>query len=52
MRPQPFKCQITPRSAEIREAIDREGREALDRLAVYEGETKYRLSQWYSYIKK
>ncbi|KAH6675777.1 putative cytochrome P450 [Halenospora varia] len=52
MRPQPFKCQITPRSAEIRETIDREGREALDRLAVYEGETKYRLSQWYSYIKK
>jgi hypothetical protein len=48
MRPNPFKCRITPRTPEIRATIDREGEEALQRLSVYDGETKYRLSQWYS----
>lgn len=47
MRPQPFKCRITPRTPEIQETIKREGEEALQRLAVYDGETKYRMSQWY-----
>ena len=47
MRPNPFKCRITPRNAEIRATIDREGEEALQRLAIYNGETKYRFSDWY-----
>ncbi|KAF2462274.1 putative cytochrome P450 [Lineolata rhizophorae] len=47
MRPQPFKCSITPRSAEHAAAIEREGRQALQDLAVYDGETKYRMSQFY-----
>ena len=40
MRPQPFKCRFTPRSPEIRETIEREGRQALESLAVYDGESK------------
>ncbi|KAG4422156.1 hypothetical protein IFR04_004662 [Cadophora malorum] len=47
MRPNPFKCQIIPRSPEIRKTILREGEEALQRLSTYDGETKYRLSDWY-----
>ena len=47
MRPNPFKCQILPRSPEIRQTIIREGEEALQRLSVYDGETKYKLSDWY-----
>ncbi|KAG4431085.1 hypothetical protein IFR05_013440 [Cadophora sp. M221] len=47
MRPNPFKCQILPRSPEIRKTIIREGEEALQRLSTYDGETKYRLSDWY-----
>jgi len=39
MRPQPFKCRFTPRSAEIREAIEREGRQALQDLSIYDGES-------------
>lgn len=48
MRPEPFKCQFTPRSPEIRATVDREGQEAEQRLSVYDGETKYRLSQWFT----
>jgi hypothetical protein len=48
MRPNPFKCRITPRSLEIAATVNREGEEALQRLAIYDGEKKYRLSQWYS----
>lgn len=40
MRPQPFKCRFLPRSTEIREAIEREGRQALQDLAVYDGESE------------
>jgi hypothetical protein len=47
MRPRPFKCRITPRSAEIKVAIEREGKQALQDLAQYNGETKYRMSQFY-----
>ncbi|KAH8787271.1 putative cytochrome P450, partial [Hyaloscypha finlandica] len=47
MRPNPFQCRITPRTPEIRATVDREGEEALQRLAIYDGETKYRMSQWY-----
>ena len=39
MRPQPFPCRFTPRSAEIRETIDREGRQALEDLSIYEGQS-------------
>jgi len=47
MRPEPFECRFTPRSPDIREAIEREGRQALQNLEPYEGETKYRMSQFY-----
>lgn len=39
MRPQPFRCRFTPRSEEIKAAIAREGRQALDDLSVYDGES-------------
>lgn len=47
MRPNPFKCRITPRSPQIRATIEQEGQQALSDLAPYEGETKYRMSQFY-----
>lgn len=47
MRPEAFKCSITPRSEEIRLAIVREGEMALDELSMYDGETKYKMSQFY-----
>lgn len=40
MRPQPFRCRFAPRSPEIRETINREGRQALENLAVYDGESE------------
>ncbi|RYO98326.1 hypothetical protein DL764_007127 [Monosporascus ibericus] len=48
MRPQPFECSITPRSDEIRQTIEREGKQALQELEQYRGETKYRMSTFYS----
>ncbi|KAE9365030.1 putative cytochrome P450 [Stipitochalara longipes BDJ] len=48
MRPNPFKCRITPRTPEIAATVNREGEEALQRLSTYDGETKYRLSQWFT----
>jgi hypothetical protein len=51
MRPSPFKCRITSRSAEIRAAIEREGKQALQDLAPYEGETKYQMSKFYQQTK-
>jgi hypothetical protein len=48
MRPQPFEVNINPRSDRIRQAIIREGEEALADLSQYEGETKYRMSTFYS----
>jgi hypothetical protein len=47
MRPEPFECSITPRSEVIRETITAEGKQALAELSVYDGETKYTLSQFY-----
>jgi hypothetical protein len=47
MRPQVFKVSIKPRSERIRQAIVREGEQALMDLAQYEGETKYRMSTFY-----
>ncbi|ORY66159.1 cytochrome P450 [Pseudomassariella vexata] len=47
MRPQPFECSITPRSEEIRKTIEREGKQALEELEQYRGETKYRMSTFY-----
>ncbi|KAI1261808.1 cytochrome P450 [Xylariaceae sp. FL1019] len=48
MRPRPFECSITPRSGDIRETIEREGRNALADLEEYRGETKYRMSTFYT----
>lgn len=48
MRPQPFECSITPRNEEIRQTIEREGKQALQELEQYRGETKYRMSTFYS----
>ncbi|EXJ57298.1 hypothetical protein A1O7_07645 [Cladophialophora yegresii CBS 114405] len=47
MRPKEFECRITPRSAEIKETIEREGKQALAELAQYDGESKYRASTFY-----
>lgn len=48
MRPNPFDCRITPRNTEIRAAIEREGRQALQDLSRYDGETQYRMSTYYA----
>lgn len=48
MRPNPFECRITPRSPEIQAAIDREGRQALQDLSRFDGETQYRMSTYYA----
>ena len=48
MRPRPFECSITPRSPEIAATIEREGRQALEDLEQYRGETKYRMSTFYA----
>jgi hypothetical protein len=47
MRPQPFECSITPRSEVIKETIRREGKQALEELEQYRGESKYRMSTFY-----
>ncbi|KAI4719826.1 cytochrome P450 [Aureobasidium sp. EXF-10727] len=47
MRPEPFSCSITPRSESIRETVLAEGKQALAELSIYDGETKYELSQFY-----
>ena len=47
MRPNLFKVSIKPRSDQIRQAIVREGEQALADLAQYDGETKYRMSTFY-----
>lgn len=47
MRPRPFECDITPRSETIRATIEREGRQALQDLEQYRGESKYRMSTFY-----
>ncbi|KAK4097703.1 cytochrome P450 [Parathielavia hyrcaniae] len=52
MRPQPFPCDIVPRSAEIREAIVREGEQALQDLKIHDGESRYRMSTFYQQQKK
>lgn len=51
MRPNPFECSITPRSEEIRATIVREGEQALQDLAKYDGESKYRMSTYYAQEK-
>lgn len=48
MRPQPFECSITPRSEDIQQTIEHEGKQALEDLEQYRGETKYRMSTFYS----
>lgn len=47
MRPQLFKVRIIPRNEEIRRTIELEGKQALEDLAMYEGETQYRMSEFY-----
>ena len=46
-RPRPFKVTFKPRDEQIRETVVREGKQALEDLAQYEGETKYRFSTYY-----
>lgn len=48
MRPLPFECSIVPRSERIAATIEREGSQALADLEQYRGETKYRMSTFYS----
>lgn len=51
MRPQPFEVTIQPRSEHIKQAIIREGEQALADLEQFEGETKYRMSTFYAQKK-
>ncbi|KAI1336251.1 cytochrome P450 [Xylariaceae sp. FL0016] len=48
MRPQPFECSITPRSEQHRQTMEMEGERALQDLEQYRGETKYRMSTFYT----
>ncbi|KAK3938547.1 hypothetical protein QBC46DRAFT_451088 [Diplogelasinospora grovesii] len=52
MRPQPFKCSITPRTPGIKETIVREGEQALLHLKILDGESKYRMSTFYQTQKR
>ena len=52
MRPQPFQCEIVPRTEEIKEAILREGQQALSDLKVHDGESQYRMSTFYQQQKR
>ncbi|KAK3315761.1 cytochrome P450 [Apodospora peruviana] len=52
MRPVPFRCEILPRTEEIREAIVREGEQALRGLKVHDGESKYRMSTFYQQTRE
>ncbi|OAA57109.1 Cytochrome P450 [Niveomyces insectorum RCEF 264] len=52
MRPQPFLCDIQPRSETIRATLEREGEEALIDLKPLEGESKYRMSTFYQQQKR
>ncbi|KAI4729219.1 cytochrome P450 [Aureobasidium sp. EXF-10728] len=42
-----YTCSITPRSEAIQETVLAEGKQALAELSIYDGETKYELSQFY-----
>lgn len=50
MRPNLFDVRISPRSEKIRQAIVREGEQAIADLAQFEGETKYRMSTFYKKV--
>ncbi|TAQ87200.1 hypothetical protein B7494_g4462 [Chlorociboria aeruginascens] len=52
MRPQPFKCEIVPRSQEIKDTVVREGEHALQDLKVLDGESQYRMSTFYQMMRK
>ncbi|KAK3492970.1 cytochrome P450 [Neurospora hispaniola] len=52
MRPQPFRCEIVPRSEEIRKMVVREGEQALRDLNVFDGESRYRMSTFYQQKKR
>jgi cytochrome P450 len=52
MRPQPFRCDIQPRTPEIKETIVREGEQALQDLSPMDGESKYRMSTFYKQQKR
>ena len=51
MRPQPFRCRFIPRSDEIRQAVEREGRQALEDLSVYDGESE-RITEFFKRNKQ
>lgn len=52
MRPRPFECSIVPRSQEIRQTIESEGKLARQDLEQYRGESKYRMSTFYQRSKR
>ncbi|QBZ61224.1 hypothetical protein PoMZ_08172 [Pyricularia oryzae] len=52
MRPQPFLCDITPRSEEIRRTVESEGLDALVELKPLDGESRYRFSTYYQQKKR
>lgn len=52
MRPEPFRCRIEVRGEEVKGTILREGREAREELAGYDGESEYRMSTFYQQEKR
>ena len=51
MRPQPFPCRFTPRSEAIKQSILREGRQALEDLSVYDGQSE-RIAEFFKKNKQ
>lgn len=51
MRPQEFPCRFTPRSEELWRTVEREGRQALDDLAIYDGESE-RVAEFFQKVKQ
>lgn len=51
MRPQEFPCRFAPRSEDIRKTVLREGQQALDDLAVYDGESE-RVAEFFQKAKQ
>ncbi len=52
MRPQPFRCDIVPRTEQIRQTIVSEGSQALLDLVPLDGDSKYRMSTFYQQQKR
>jgi hypothetical protein len=48
MRPQPFRARFIPRSQKIKAVFEQAAMEAIERLRVYDGETKVYLMDFFA----